>query len=157
MPGKLFLQVETSAQGNIEGSVTQVGFENKIGVYHTHHLVDTQIDVIGRVRGRGTIHPLIITKDIDKATVPFYNAWYRNEMVTQFILEYYRVDQQGALSLYYTIELEQARIESIEQILVENDLGMVVEREVVKFASRKITWTFADGGLMALAGSSRGA
>ena len=151
MPGQLFLELSTSSQGTIPGSVTQSGFEDKIGVFHTHHLVETQANTSSRARGRGKHEPLTIVKDIDKATVLLYNAWSRNERVDTFKLEYYRSTSQGTLDLYYTVELEQARITSIEQILVQNDLGLVVEREVVKFAYQSIVWTFANPNLTATA------
>ncbi|MEN2282118.1 type VI secretion system tube protein TssD [Algoriphagus sp. SE2] len=152
----IVLILESSRNGTISGSVNRSGFEGLIEVYSTSHEVSsTDSNQSGRrARGRNKHEALEVTKGIDKATVLLYDSWDKNDQINLFRLECYNTGLEGVLSLYYTIELENARITSIKQQLANPALSPVPELEIISFAYRNISWRFADGNLEASSGVS---
>jgi type VI secretion system secreted protein Hcp len=150
MSHSIFLTLESARHGSIAGSVTQAGFEDLIEVFSTDHEVSIDLNPTGRrARGRNKHGAFAVTKGIDKATVLLYDSWNTNDRITTFRLECYNTNLDGALSLFYSMELEDARINSIQQQLANPALSPVPELEVVSFFYGKITWRFADGNLEA--------
>lgn len=150
MSHQLFLTLESSRHGRIEGSVTQPTFEDLIEVFSTSHEVSVGLTPTGR-RSRSRNHhgPYIISKGVDKASVLLYDSWNTNDRINLFRLEYYKTNNQGILSLFYTVELENARITSIKQQLVNPLLSTLTELEEVAFTYNEIRWIFADPSLEA--------
>ncbi|WP_075351254.1 type VI secretion system tube protein TssD [Algoriphagus marinus] len=154
----ILLTLESARHGSIAGSVMQAGFENLIEVFSTDHEVSTDLNPTGRrARGRNKHGAFAVTKGIDKATVLLYDSWDRNDRISVFRLECYNTNLEGVLSLYYSVELEDARISSIQQQLANPALSPVPELEVVSFIYSKITWRFADGNLEASSDTNIGA
>jgi type VI secretion system secreted protein Hcp len=149
MSSFLYLQITSNSQGQIKGSVTQKGHEDQIAVFATEHVVDSPEITSGRRRGNNVHGPLIITKSIDKASIPLYNAFNRNEILSDFRLECYKTVRGRVQRLYYTIELENVHIASIRQTMLADGFDGAQEAEIVAFNYGSITWTFADGGLAA--------
>lgn len=151
----ILLTLESARHGNISGSVSQAGFEDLIEVFSTSHEVSTDLTPTGRrARGRNKHGAFAVTKGIDKATVLLYDSWNTNDRITVFRLECYNASLEGTLSLYYSVELEDAKITSIKQQLANPALSPIPELEVVSFLYRTITWRFADGNLEASSGTN---
>ena len=83
----------------------------------------------------------MITKYIDKATPLLYNALVMNENLTRVVLTFYRPDRDGVPVVYYTIELVNANIASI-------DTGFP-NTENISFTYQRIIWTWTEGGIRA--------
>lgn len=158
MPQQLFLTLESNRHGTIEGSVTQSGFENRIAVFSTTHTVTSGTAATGRrARGKNQHGPLIITKAIDKASVLIYDCWDTNDRFNLVRIESYATGQDGRLSLYYSIELENARISAIRQQLADPALTTESQLEEVSFVYGQIRWQFHDANLEAESNPMRGA
>lgn len=158
MSQQLFLTLESGRNGRIEGSVAQAGFEDLIEVFSTSHEVSTDATLSGRrARSRNQHGAFTISKGVDKASVLLYESWNTNDRINLFKLEYYKTAHQGTLELFYTVELENARIISIKQQLVNPLLSPLTEIEEVSFAYMEIKWTFADPSLGASADATIGA
>jgi type VI secretion system Hcp family effector len=154
----ILLTLESSRLGAIAGSVSQAGFEDLIEVFSTSHEVSTDLSTSGRrARGRNKHGAFAVTKGIDKATVLLYDSWNTNDRITVFRLECYNTNLEGTLSLYYSVELEDARITSIKQQLANPALSSLTELEEVSFAYREIRWLFADPSLEATSRADQGA
>lgn len=151
MSQQLFLTLESNRHGTIEGSVTQSGFENLISVFSTTHAVTSATSVTGRrARGKNQHGPLIITKAIDKASVLIYDCWNTNDRFKRVKIESYATGEDGSVSLFYSIELENARISAIRQQLANPALTELTQLEEVAFEYQTITWRFAEGNLEAI-------
>lgn len=154
----ILLTLESARHGSIAGSVSQAGFEDLIEVYSTSHEVSTDLNTSNRrVRGRNKHGVLSVTKGIDKATVLLYDSWNTSDRIGVFRLECYNTNLEGTLSLYYSVELGEARITSIKQQLANPALSSVAEMEEVSFAYREIRWIFADPSLEAASRADQGA
>jgi type VI secretion system secreted protein Hcp len=150
MLNQIYLTLESSRHGSIAGSVLQPGFEDLIEVFSTEHDVSVDSNFSSRrARGRNKHTPLAVTKGIDKASVLLYDSWNTHDRINLFRLEYYKPNEQGTSSLYYTIELENAIITSIKQQLTNPALSPLPTLEIVSFAYQGITWRFEDGNLEA--------
>ena len=158
MSHSIFLTLESSRHGSIAGSVMQPGFEELIEVFSTSHEVSTDVSTTGRgARGRNKHGVFEVTKGIDRSTVLLYDSWNTNDRIVLFRLECYKTNEEGALSLFYTVELEDARITSIKQLLANPALSPLPELEEVSFAYREIRWLFADPSLEAASRTDQGA
>src|ERR1043165_4020450 len=86
-----YLTLKGQKQGNINGSVTQKGHENQIMVIAVSHEVVSPRDAAsGLPTGKRQHKPLVITKEIDKATPLLYKALVTNETLTSFVLNFYQ-------------------------------------------------------------------
>jgi type VI secretion system secreted protein Hcp len=153
-----YLKMKAQKQGDIKGSVTQKGRENTILVMATDHLIASPRDAAsGLPTGKRQHQPLVITKEVDKATPLLYRALVDNENITTFRLDFYRPSiiggsGGGTEQQYFTIELVNANIASIKLEFLNNDYPENVnlpQRERVAFTYQKITWTYQDGGVTA--------
>jgi type VI secretion system secreted protein Hcp len=129
------------AQGEIHGSCTVAGREDSIGVIgFEHSVISSRDEASGLPTGKRQHSPITITKRIDKSTPLIYRVLVSNENITDLTLRFYQDSRYGIVN-YYTIELMNASIASIEQI--------DTERERISFCYQRITWTFEDGGITA--------
>lgn len=106
----------------------------------------------GALTGRRQHRPVKIRKRIDKTTPVLLKALCRNEKVEKAVFNFYRPspDGSGDEEMFYSIELTEGYVDSIEQ--VSNDAMMSgVEAppvtELVSFVFRNITWTYTNGGV----------
>jgi type VI secretion system secreted protein Hcp len=77
-----------------------------------------------------------------------------NETAKEFELQFWRADAAGRETQYYTITLGNALLVSIDLEMPNNkhpDLATLETFEVVTFTYQRVEWTWADGGLVAVA------
>jgi len=148
-----YLRLEGETQGEIRGSVTQAGREESIMVIAVNHEVISPRDPSsGLPTGKRQHGPLVITKEIEKATPLLMNALVNKEKMTKFKLRFYQPNRTGREFQFYTIELEDATITGIRFEMLNNkypENRQHKEREHVTFYYRRINWTFEDGGVTA--------
>ena len=137
----IHLWISGDTQGEIRGSCTVAGREGSIGVIgFGHSVVQPRDAASGLPTGVRQHSPIIITKRIDKSTPLLYTMLVYNENTNEFTLRFYQDSRYGIVN-YYTIELVDASIASIEQI--------DTERERISFCYQRINWIFEDGGITA--------
>lgn len=145
-----YLTLTGASQGLIEGSVDKAGFEGKIEVIETKHLVHFPLDAVsGSPTGDRKHKPVTIIKEADKSSPLLFALWRNSENITQFTLEFWRPTSAGTEEQYYTIELENARIASIrfEQPNIRMPETMNLnEMEQITFTYSKIIVTHPPTG-----------
>jgi type VI secretion system secreted protein Hcp len=153
-----YLIVKGQNQGDIKGSVTQKGREHSILVFAIDHLLQRPFDpTSGQVSGNSAHHPIKITKEVDKASVPFYTALITNENLPEWELKFWRPKNLGRSSgaefQFFKIKLSNARVVSIHLVkpnTMDPNLKSFPDYEEVEFTYQKIEWTWTDGGITAL-------
>ena len=153
-----YLRLKGQKTGDVKGSVTQKGRADSMMVIAYAHEVVTPRDVAsGLPTGKRQHKPLMILKEIDKASPLLYNILVNNENIPTWKLEFWTPQIKAATGVgsevqYYTIELTNANICQIEQYMLNNkdpELTRYAPSERVYFTYQKITWTWVDGGITA--------
>lgn len=144
----LFLKGKTL--GQIKGSVTQKGREDKIMVIAADHSV--KIDA-GK-KQHGTFK---ITKDVDKSSPLLYKAFATGEVMSDFELQFWAPQIKAATGVgsevqMYTVRLKGAKVAGIDLKMQNNknpDLMRYEITEDVSFSYDEITWIWVDGNVTA--------
>ena len=147
MPGNLTITGEE--QGLIEGSCDIEEREGTILVQAFDHVVEIPTDDRGVASGRRLHRPMMITKEFDKSTPMLYQALCTGELLTEVVLDWYRMDGFGEQELYFSMHMENAMITKVHP-WVPNVLDRANETlkhmEDVFISYEKIIWTWeADG------------
>jgi type VI secretion system secreted protein Hcp len=154
-----YLKLKGQKQGEIKGSVTQKGRENKIMIIAvSHEIVSPRDPASGLPTGKRMHKPYVITKELDKATPLLYNALVNNENIPEWELQFWTpqlkaVSGVGTEVQHYTVKLTNANIASIHFKMANNkhpDLMKFAEYEEIAFTYQKIEWTWTDGGITAM-------
>lgn len=152
------LDLTAAAQGKIDGSITQAGRENTIGVIAvSHQIVSPRDAASGMPTGKRMHKPFIITKELDKSSPKLYAALVSNENIPKWSLKFYTSGTSAAKGVgkevnHYTIELVNASIASIDFVMKNNkrpENTPFPETEEVAFTYQKILWTWNEGGISA--------
>lgn len=148
MAGLLFLKISSSISGNFPGVATHKGFENQIPLLSTQHFVE-HLPATGstRIRQSPTHGNFIISKLVDRSSPLFYNAWYRNEMISQFKVSYLKQNATGVLAVAYEVELTGARVMRVAQTLAEPSNTRLEELEEISFTYTSISFRHLDGNI----------
>ena len=148
-----YLKLTGETQGEIKGSVTQAGREDKIMVIGmSHEVVSPRDAASGLPTGKRQHKPLTITKEVDKATPLLMNVLVNNENITDWNLEFWQPSKSGKELQFYTIDLLNASIASVRTEMLNNKYPENMqhkEREHIAFCYQKIIWTYVDGGITA--------
>lgn len=146
-----YLSLEGSAQGKIEGSVTQKGREGKIMIVAAEHERSLPFDAAsGMIVGRPRSAPLVVTKEIDKSSPLLRQAFAKRELMSTFELQLWRPTATGAETQFYTIRLKGASIVSIRTEMLNtqfSDNASLKEREVVSFAYQQMELEWVSGAI----------
>lgn len=153
-----YLKLKGQKQGDIKGSVTQKGREGMILVFAVDHLIESPRDpASGQATGKRTHHPIKITKEVDKASIPMYSALVTNENLPQWELNFWKPKSLGRNSgvefQYFTIKLTNAKIISMHLVKPNTkvaDIKGLPDYEEVEFSYQKIEWTWTEGGMIAI-------
>ena len=153
-----YLSLKGVKQGQIKGSVTQKGREDKIMVIAvSHEVISPRDPASGLPTGKRMHKPFVITKELDKATPLLYNVLVNNENITEWELQFWapQIKAGGSMGTevqHYTVKLVNANISSIQFRMLNNknpELMKYAEFEEIAFTYQKITWTWKDGGIEA--------
>ena len=154
-----YLKLKGQKQGEIKGSVTQKGREGKIMVIAvSHEIVSPRDAASGLPTGKRMHKPLVITKELDKASPLLLQMLTHNENIPEFELQFWtpQVKATGGAGMevqHYTIKLTNANIASISFRMLNNknpELTRYTEYEEIAFTYQKIEWLWNDGGIMAM-------
>jgi type VI secretion system secreted protein Hcp len=154
-----YLKLKGQKQGEIKGSVTQKGRENKIMVIATSHEIHSPRDAAsGLPTGKRMHKPFVVTKEIDKSSPLLYNALVNNENISDWELQFWTPQTKAQQGIgtevnHYTVRLYNANIASINFRMLNNRVerdARFAEYEEVAFTYQKIEWTWNEGGIMAV-------
>src|SRR5437867_1025476 len=153
-----YLSLKGVKQGQIKGSVTQKGREDKIMVIAvSHEVISPRDPASGLPTGKRMHKPFVITKELDKSSPLLYNALVNNENLSEWELQFWtpQIKATGGMGTevqHYTVKLVNANIASISFRMLNNknpELMKYAEFEEVAFTYQKIIWTWTDGGVTA--------
>lgn len=148
-----YLKLKGEKQGDVKGSVTQKGREDRIMVIAVDHsIVSPRDSASGLPTGKRQHKPITITKEVDKSTPMLLAILTQNENIPEWSLEFWTPDKTGVEKQHYKIELQNAQISEIRLEMLNNkypENTQHKEREHVSFTYQKITWTWMDGGITA--------
>ena len=153
MANTMYLKVKGANQGDIKGDCSQTGREDTILVYSLDHAVEIPRDThTGLPTGQRIHMPLKIQKHKDQASPLLYQACCSGERITEFELDFYRINDKGQEEHYYTIKLSNAIIVEMREytpmtFLAENKPYR--DMEEVSFSYEKIVWTYEPDGIEA--------
>lgn len=143
----MFVKIKGAKQGDIKGDVFERGKEGLIKVVSYNHEITSPRDAAsGQATGKRQHKPMVITKEVDKATPQLYAALSANEILTDVTLNFYRPSLKAAAGVgvqWYTIKLTNASIAGIKTRM--DDKGQVLEE--ISLVYQKISWTYTDGGV----------
>ncbi len=144
-----YLKVTGEEQGDIKGSATVKGREGRIVVIACSHDIDSVRDPeSGLATGRRRHTPLILTKELDRSSVPLRQALVANETLTFWELQFWRAMTRGTEKQHFTIRLLNARVDSLSIELANTrnpETSKLPEMERVAFSYEKIEWIWTDG------------
>lgn len=146
MSSHIYLKLTSGTHGAFPGTTKQKGFEDQIPVSNTYHQVEKNPGTKSVSRAALSVGPYLITKKIDKTSPMFFLSWRLNDKFSEFRLGYYRPKSSGVFTLDYSVELYDARIIKIEQVMVSADTPDLPERETVSFEFGKMVLRYEDGG-----------
>jgi len=146
-----YLTLTGETQGKINGSVTQAGREDSMEIYGwTHEVIAPRDPASGLPTGKRQHKPIIVTKPIDKATPLLMNLLTNNENITEWSLKCWKPSRAGKEEQFYSVELVNANVASIQVEQLNNKYPENMKHEVrehVAFTYQKIIWTWQDGGI----------
>ena len=142
-----YLRLVGANQGPIHGDVRRPGSEGTIAVTAYAHAMGTAGDDEAT---RPSHTPLRITKDVDRTSPLLAIAYATQEPITSFALEFIRLSQWGQEEHVYTVDLHDARIRRIEQVLPDTRspdaaTARLHERVEFAYASIELRWEQAQG------------
>lgn len=125
--------------GLIEGSCTIPEREGTITVIGLSHDISQAYDpASGMLSGNRVHQPVKIIKYFDKATPPLHTALTARENIALVTIKFYRTDGSGAEVHYYTLQLEDAKVITIE--------SSAPNIETISLIYKKIRWIFEETG-----------
>lgn len=153
-----YLTLSGEKTGEVRGSVTQKGREGKIMVIAAHHeVVSPRDQVTGLLTGKRQHQPLVITKQVDRASPLLHQMQGSDERIVTWELDFWAAQVRaaagiGAETMIYTITLGDAAIASIATVMPNNKdaaLAKLEPYEEVAFTYQQIAWTWVDGAITA--------
>jgi len=138
----------TVGGNEVKGDCQITDREDSMLVYRFDHAIKipTETDT-GRAVGKRVHGPLAVVKPIDQGSPLLYDALVRGKDV-DVVIKWYRIDESGAEEHYFTTELKQAKITSIQEYFPETfdeKKGNVPHLERVSFRYEEILWTHEAG------------
>jgi type VI secretion system secreted protein Hcp len=153
-----YLRLVGEQSGEIKGSVVQKGREGRIMVIAvTHEVASPRDPASGLPSGKRQHKALVVTKELDRASVLLHQAQARAETLKDCELQFWAPNIRGAGAgtevQHFTIKLSNASIASIRMQMPNNkdpELTRLETFEEVAFTYQKIEWTWTDGNVTAM-------
>lgn len=138
----------------IPGGSEKEGRENSSDVFEIEHQVHSPSDAAtGMAAGMRLHSPLRVTKQIDKASPPLFQALCENRNLEQVSLDFYRIDPETRSEVkYYSIILTNARVSAFRPYMPVSFLPAnesYRHMEQVSFTYEKIELQWLPDNIMA--------
>jgi type VI secretion system secreted protein Hcp len=153
-----YMTAKGQKQGEIKGSCEQKGRENSMMIIAvSHEIVSPRDSESGLATGKRMHKPLVVTKELDKATPLLHNSLVHNENLTEVVLKFYKpqIRATGGMGQevnHYTIKLTNATIASITMRMPNNrhpELKQFETFEEIAMTYEQIEWVWQEGGVTA--------
>ncbi|WP_396586393.1 type VI secretion system tube protein TssD [Bermanella sp. R86510] len=148
LPG--YMKITAENQGAIEGDCDLDSREGFIVVHGMNHKVKLPTDQQGLPNGKRIHMPITIIKEVDRTSPMLYQALSDGELLTEVLIDWYRLDGAGMEELYYRQKLKNAQVTAI-QFLVEDGTDTVNSRmghmESVSLIYDSIIWGHEVDGI----------
>jgi type VI secretion system secreted protein Hcp len=133
----------------IKGSNTKAERTDSSAVVEFDHEVYSPTDQQrGTVSGSRVHGQAKVTKEIDTASAPLYQACCTGQTLDELKIEWYRITPEGKEELYFTHTLSGVKVAAVEQIL-PNTKDPAKEKlthlERLKLLYEKINWKHEEG------------
>jgi len=148
-----YLKVTGASQGNIEGSCDIQNHEKTMLINGmTHAIAIPKSPQTGLPTGKRVHGALTVLKNYDKASPKLFQALCSGEQLTSVKLEYFWISKEGKEELYYTTELKNAIVVSIDyqkRDAVAPTSGPHADEESISFTYETIIQTWVKDGIEA--------
>jgi type VI secretion system secreted protein Hcp len=148
-----YLSIVAERQGPLRGSVTQKGREGKsLVIAVQHEIVCPRDPQSGIPTGKRMHKPLVLTKELDRASPLLQAVLCTNENIREARIEFWTATATGQEKQHYTVRLTNANISSITFKMANirsPKLVRFAEYEEIALTYQKIEWTWNDGGISA--------
>ena len=147
----VYLWLYNDGGSQVNGSVRVKDREGSIEVLALDHVVATPTDNnTGKLTGTRIHSPFRFTKEIDATTPYLYKAVTTGQTMQKAEFKYYRIDDAGQETLYYTTLLENVKIVKVAPQM--HDIKDPTKEkhnhlEEIELRYEKATWTFHDGNI----------
>jgi type VI secretion system secreted protein Hcp len=147
----IYIEIEATTSGKIEGGSTRKSREGMIEGVEAHHLVEIPTDrLTGRATGNRVHGPFVFTKEIDKASPYIQKMLVTGENIKKLTSHFWMITPDGKEKEFYNIVIEDAQVTSVTTILPNvHHEGKEKPMEQVSVRYSTITWTYTDGNIMA--------
>ena len=146
MAANAYLTLVGQKQGAITGSVTEKTREGSILVHaFNNQILSPRDPTSGLPTGKRQHMPVVILKEIDRSSVPLWNALVNNENLTTWVLRFWATAANGVMQQIYSITLTNANVASIEEYMVDNTVAANASlpmMERITFSYQKIQWVW---------------
>ena len=144
---------ESNSSGEVKGSAAGPGLEEHIEWYGFIWECESPMDAkTGLPTGKAQHGALTAIKLLDKASPLLFDTLTKNGTILSIEFKFYRPDDSGGETHYYTITLEEAKISNIRQEQLNNRYPEHLDhetREHISFVYDKITMEEVEAGIMA--------
>jgi len=148
LPG--YMKITAENQGQIEGECDLDSRDGFVVIQGIQHSVKLPTDNRGLPNGRRVHLPITVLKEIDRTSPMLYQALSDGELLTEVIIDWYRLDGAGMEELYYRQILKNAQITAIDFVVehtsdvANNSKGHM---EKVSFIYDSIIWSHEVDGI----------
>jgi len=153
MPTPAYMWMKDNAGKPVNGSVDVAGREKSVEILEFEHEVRIPTDPdTGKLTGTRKHESIRLLKAIDASSPYLYKAVCEGQTYKEVIVKWYRINDAGVETEYFSHKLEDVKICSVRPIMhnVKDPTKEKFEHmEEVKLRYQKITWTYADGNLQA--------
>jgi type VI secretion system secreted protein Hcp len=138
---------------SVDGSVDVAGREKSVEVLEFEHEVRMPTDPdTGKLTGTRKHEAIRLLKAIDASSPYLYKAVCMGITFNEVVIKWYRINDAGAETEYFSHKLEGVKICSVRPIMhnvKDSSKEKFEHMEEVQLRYEKITWTYADGNLQA--------
>jgi type VI secretion system secreted protein Hcp len=149
-----YLYITGAKQGQVKGSVTQMGRENSIQVIAFEQITKMEMGAATGVAGRRNVGPIVITKEVDKSSPVLRQMLNTNEIIIEATIKFWTPSVSTGKEINdYTVKLTQARIVSMKTVMANNKIPtnmQLREYEEITIIYGRAEWTWVDGGITTL-------
>jgi len=111
----IYAYVDSDVQGHIQGDVLTIGYQNWIDLNDFSHGVVMPTDPDGLPLGNPITSPVNIGKLFDRSTIGLTTAVLSSENLSLVRIDLTQMVGGGVVETYYRIELENAKLVSVDQ------------------------------------------
>jgi type VI secretion system secreted protein Hcp len=147
----LYLSLKDSSGSAIRGSSEVVGREGSIEVLSFAHGMSSPVDAnSGKLMGGRLHHPMLVEKEIDRATPMLYMALARGQTLQSAEIKWYRIDHSGREIEYFNIMMRSVKITAVSPRVpnIKERASLIHNHmEQIELRYEEITWSYLDGNL----------